>query len=169
MAIRAGARGFVNKLDPPEDLIQAIIAVRNKKTFVSHRLVKEPMSLSAIFGTVDEVPGISAAETQLSNREIEVTKLLAQGKTNTEVATELHISIRTAEAHRTHVMRKMKFTNPADASGSPSAISGSSLEQKTRRIRMKRHRCGRNSSGGSNGGRYRRLGGSRTGSPDWAR
>ena len=111
MAIRAGARGFVTKLDPPEDLIQAIIAVRSKKTFLSHRLVKESMSPSAIFGAVDEVLGTSAAETQLSNREIEVTKLLAQGKTNAEIAIQLHISVRTVEAHRAHVMRKMKFTS----------------------------------------------------------
>jgi DNA-binding NarL/FixJ family response regulator len=114
MAIRAGARGFVTKLDPPEDLIQAIIAVRSKKMFLSHRLVKESMSLSAILGTVDQVVGTSAAETQLSNREIEAIKLLAQGKTNAEVAIQLHISVRTVEAHRAHVMRKMKFTSLAE-------------------------------------------------------
>jgi DNA-binding NarL/FixJ family response regulator len=47
--------------------------------------------------------------TQLTRREVEVVQLLAEGKSNKQVAAEMKVSTRTVESHRTHIMRKMNF------------------------------------------------------------
>jgi two-component system response regulator NreC len=58
--------------------------------------------------------GEAAPGTPLTRREVEVVQLLAEGKSNKQVAAELKISTRTIESHRNHIMRKMNFTSFSD-------------------------------------------------------
>jgi DNA-binding CsgD family transcriptional regulator len=55
-----------------------------------------------------------AAEDPLTDREREVLRLLALGHTNQEIGRQLYISVRTAETHRAHIMRKLQLSSRAD-------------------------------------------------------
>lgn len=101
-ALNAGARGFLAKLDPDMDVLQAIVAVRSKRQVVSPRLRGQ---LAA--------PGPPSFP-NLTLRELEIIKLLAEGKTSSQAAKDLGLSVRTIEAHRTIIMRKMRFNHVAE-------------------------------------------------------
>jgi DNA-binding NarL/FixJ family response regulator len=114
-ALKEGARGFVTKLDPVSHIVRAIAAVRNKQQFLSYQVLKDSVALPAIPGSVVPRDTIDPdAQTNLSPRESEVLKLLANGKTNKEIAKLLRLSVRTIDAHRVQVMRKMGFKSLAE-------------------------------------------------------
>jgi two-component system response regulator NreC len=96
-ALRAGAAGYVLKDAADAILIQAIDSARTGQTFVDPtvgaRLAAEPLSRD---GHPDG----------LSDREVDVLRLLALGHTNAEAAHELGISVRTVETHRSHIQQK---------------------------------------------------------------
>lgn len=102
----AGARGYVLKSDAGRDLIAAVDALRQRRTFFSSRVSE--MLLQSYLGRPERTP--AAAEQprhRLTAREREIVQLLAEGKTNKEVASALNISIKTAETHRTNIMNKL--------------------------------------------------------------
>ena len=101
----AGARGFVLKSDAARDLVAAVDALRKNKTFFTSRvaemvlngfLVKGHNPLRGAFG-----------KGRLTPREREVVQLLAEGKTTKEVASVLGLGFKTADTHRTNIMRKL--------------------------------------------------------------
>ena len=98
----AGARGFALKSSPEDHVVQAIEALARGETHFLHEA-----SRSA--GDRRAQPGghAQAQAAGLTSREIEVTQLLAEGKTNWCIATILGISVRTVETHRANVMRKL--------------------------------------------------------------
>lgn len=103
----AGARGFVLKSDATRDLISAVEALQSNKTFFTSRVAE--MVLGGYLGR-----GVSAADRSLSlraltPREREVVQLLAEGKSSKEVATHLDLSVKTAETHRSNIMRKLNL------------------------------------------------------------
>lgn len=111
--LRVGVRGFVLKSDPISELVEAIEHMREGKTFFTARLT------AAMADTYMRGPSDSSADGQpssisLSGREIEVLRLLAEGKNNKEAAAVLGVSTRTVESHREHIMHKMKFTTFSD-------------------------------------------------------
>jgi len=113
--LRAGAMAFVLKSDADTELIAAIDHVRHKQPYFTPTLA-ETMARSFLGGpdggSDDEsapIPG-----TPLTPREVQVVQLLAQGKSNKEVATALDVSTRTIESHRNHIMQKMKFGSFSD-------------------------------------------------------
>ena len=69
--------------------------------------------LDGFLRSPDGVPGTDAAQT-LSPREREIVQLLAEGKSNKEVARALGITVKTAETHRSNIMRKMQFASLSD-------------------------------------------------------
>ncbi len=103
-ALRVGANGFVLKETPTERLIEVIREVSRGGTYVDPvigaRLAREPESKGPPDG--------------LSRREAEVLGLVALGLTNQEIADRLFISVRTVEAHRTHIQNKMTFGSRAE-------------------------------------------------------
>ena len=101
-ALTAGARGFVAKLDPDLDVLHAISAVRSGREVVSYRLRSQAAATVPQNGQ------------KITPRELEILKLLAEGKSNREAAKALGLSVRTVEAHRTIIMRKMAFKNMAE-------------------------------------------------------
>jgi DNA-binding NarL/FixJ family response regulator len=105
--LKAGARGYVLKSDPERDLIAAVEALAHNRTFFT-------AVASDVF--LDRLRGDNRFEldSPLSLREREITQLVAEGKSNKEVATILGISARTAENHRARVMDKLGFHSLAD-------------------------------------------------------
>ena len=73
------------------------------------------MSMSQNFLDSPDSPGESLIPgTNLTSREVEEVQLLAEGRSNKEVANELGVSTRTVESHRNHIMRKMNFASFSD-------------------------------------------------------
>jgi len=101
----AGARGYVLKSDAGRDLIAAVDALRQHKPFFTSSVATMVLE-GYLQGPERAAPGEAPAR-RLTSRECEVVQLIAEGRTNKEVAETLGISVKTAEAHRTNVMRKL--------------------------------------------------------------
>ncbi len=111
--LRAGARGFLFKSDAGRDLVTAVEALQHGRTFFTTRV-----SQLVLNGFLDrDQPGEESLERNfelLTSREREVIQLLAEGKTSKEVAVALNLSVKTAETHRTNLMRKLDLHSVAD-------------------------------------------------------
>jgi len=111
--VDAGARGYVLKTDKGRELISAIDAVRNHNTFFASKVAE--MVLHRFLETKSTPSKAVASQTQsLTAREKQVLKLVADGKSNKEVAVDLKISVKTAEAHRINIMRKLDAHSVVD-------------------------------------------------------
>jgi len=106
--LASGARGYVLKSDAGRNLVNAVEALSHHKTFFTSS-VAEFVLQSFLDGK-----GNAREPTPLSQREREVIQLLAEGKGNKEVANVLGISVRTAETHRTNIMRKLDCQSFSD-------------------------------------------------------
>jgi two-component system, NarL family, response regulator NreC len=105
-AFAAGARGYVLKDAADTEVVSAIRDVAGGGRYVHPEL-------GARLVVAETEAQRHADEDPLSNREREVLTLLARGYTNQEIATKLFISVRTAETHRAHVMRKLGLSSRA--------------------------------------------------------
>jgi DNA-binding NarL/FixJ family response regulator len=101
----AGARGYVLKSDAARDLVNAVDALSQHRTFFSSRI--SDILLQAYLHGPERPPQPQPARGRLTAREREIVQLLAEGKSNKEVATALNISVKTAETHRTNIMNKL--------------------------------------------------------------
>lgn len=101
-AIKAGAAGFLRKETAPENLIEATRRVASGGRYVSPTLAESLASVLA--GDTDAQP-----HEQLSDREFEVLKLIASGKTVSQVAAELSLSVKTVSTHRIRMLKKMNM------------------------------------------------------------
>jgi DNA-binding NarL/FixJ family response regulator len=105
--IRGGARGYVTKSVSPAELAGAIAAVHDGDAVFSPRLAG--FVLDAFRG---ELPGVSDPELdQLTMREREVLRHIARGFTYKEVASRLHLSVKTVETHVSSVLRKLQLSS----------------------------------------------------------
>lgn len=102
-AMEAGAHAYVLKSDLDNRLIEAVEALCEGRAFFSPGISRTVMK-SFVQG---DQPGTQDPNA-LTNRQREVLKLLAMGKSNKEVASELGISVRTAETHRRQIMDRLK-------------------------------------------------------------
>jgi DNA-binding NarL/FixJ family response regulator len=102
-AITSGARGLVLKSDGLRDLIRAIRALAGGKSFCS---------LQA--GALIKDEGADDLLATLTSRELQILKLLADGKSNKQVAAALDVSVRTVEAHRASFMKKLDLRTLSD-------------------------------------------------------
>ncbi len=100
--LSAGAQGYVLKSDAGRTLMAALEALLEGGTFFTPKVGK--MVLDGYLGNPGAPEG--AASWALSPREREIVQLLAEGKSNKEVANVLGISVKTAETHRSNIMRK---------------------------------------------------------------
>lgn len=103
--LEAGARGFVLKSDASSVLISAVRAVMRRQMFVSPEI--EQVLLHGFLSSASRSVGDSQDAGGLSPREQEIMELLADGKTNKEVANTLAISVKTVETHRARIMSKL--------------------------------------------------------------
>ncbi|HZS49776.1 MAG TPA: response regulator transcription factor [Bryobacterales bacterium] len=101
--LAAGARGYVLKSDAGRNLVAALDAVSQHKPFLTSTVSE--MVLDGYLRNREE----ERAPRSLTPREREIVQLLAEGKSNKEVATTLNISVKTVETHRAKVMQKLNF------------------------------------------------------------
>ena len=106
--IRAGARGYVTKTISTADLADAIQRVADGDAVFSHRLAGFVLDAVAAAPTAADVkPSFDPELDQLTSREREVLQMLAEGKTNKEIAVVLNLSVYTVDAHRGRIMEKL--------------------------------------------------------------
>jgi DNA-binding NarL/FixJ family response regulator len=114
--LRAGARGFLLKSDAGRDLVAAVEALQLQRTFFTTRVSQ--MVLDGFLDRDNRPDGTERNQEDfddvLTGREREVIQLLAEGKTSKEVAVTLNLSVKTAETHRTNLMRKLGLHSVAD-------------------------------------------------------
>jgi DNA-binding NarL/FixJ family response regulator len=113
--LRAGARGFLLKSDAGRDLVAAVEAVQRQRTFFTTRVSQ--MVLDGFLERERRINATEIVDTEpdlLTSREREVIQLLAEGRTSKEVAVTLNLSVKTAETHRTNLMRKLGLHSVAD-------------------------------------------------------
>jgi DNA-binding NarL/FixJ family response regulator len=105
--VEAGARGYILKDEADRVLLDAVHALSQHKPFFSTRV-----SEAAVTG--DTSDDAKSSRSRLTPREREILQLLAEGKSNKEVANLLNISVNTAEAHRANIMLKLDFHSLAE-------------------------------------------------------
>jgi DNA-binding NarL/FixJ family response regulator len=106
-ALRSGASGYLTKESAPDELIAAIRKVSSGHKYVSASLAEK---LAALLKNRSGGP----LHEQLSDREYRIMCMIASGKTQTEIAEELSLSIKTISTYRSRVLRKMQMTSNAD-------------------------------------------------------
>jgi len=109
--LTAGAKGYLLKDSAETDLVRAVHSVSDGKPFFSAAIAK---TLLEDYVRRLQQRGLTDSYELLSDREKEVLQLLAQGRTNKEVATLLSLSTHTVETHRTHIMQKLNLHNTAE-------------------------------------------------------
>jgi DNA-binding NarL/FixJ family response regulator len=107
--LAVGARGFLLKSDAGRDLLTAVEAVQNHRTFFTSQVTQ-----IVVDGYLNPDQTEKPSRGNLTPREREVLQLLAEGKTSKEVAGTLNLSVKTAETHRTNIMRKLDLHSVAD-------------------------------------------------------
>lgn len=106
-AFAAGASGYVLKEAADAEVVAAVREAARGGNYVNPALGAKLLAAQASDAR-------QAEEDPLSEREHEVLRLLALGHTNQEIATQLFISVRTAETHRAHIMQKLRLTTRAE-------------------------------------------------------
>jgi DNA-binding NarL/FixJ family response regulator len=109
--LQAGARGYILKSDADESLIAAVESLRQHKPFLTSRVTEFVLDdyLRRAEGENDRAP-----HTSVTAREREIIQLLAEGRSNKEAASALGISVKTIEAHRANLMRKLHLRSLSD-------------------------------------------------------
>ncbi len=110
-AISAGADGYLLKEDAEKELFSAIDSLMEGRVYVSPSLSEQSMRnwVHLRRGEPD-----SQLTEELTNREREIVKLIAEGRSNKGIADLLHISVRTVERHRANMMNKLKIRKTAE-------------------------------------------------------
>src|ERR1700745_2181829 len=103
--LNAGARGFLLKSDAARDLVVAVEAVRRDKNYFTSKV--SAMVLEGYLKGGTQAVAAAVGRERLTPREREVVQLLAEGKSTKEVAAALGLSVKTAETHRSNLMRKL--------------------------------------------------------------
>lgn len=108
--IKAGASGYVLKTSVSDDLIKAIKEIQKGEKFfspsISRMILDDYIKRTQGLQTENKAP-------ELTHREKEVLQLIAEGRTNQEVARKLFISVRTVEFHRANIMHKLQLNDLA--------------------------------------------------------
>jgi two-component system, NarL family, response regulator NreC len=104
-AFGEGALGYVLKEAADEELVEAVRRAAVGETYLNPRLGAR---LAA------DAPGGAGGADDLSEREVDVLRLIALGHTNAEIGAQLYLSVRTVESHRAHIQQKLRRTSRAE-------------------------------------------------------
>jgi len=110
-ALKAGARGYLLKDSAEADLIRAVQVVSEGKSFFSPAVSK---MLVEDYVRVLKQRGMEDSYELLTPRERQILQLLAEGKSNKEVAVLLDLSVYTVETHRSHILQKLNLHSTAE-------------------------------------------------------
>jgi two-component system response regulator NreC len=103
-ALRSGARGYVLKEAADAELVQAVRMATDGRTYLNPELGARMAAEPPPSGPPDD----------LTERELEVLRLIALGHTNSEIAAQLFLSVRTVESHRAHIQQKVRRSSRAE-------------------------------------------------------
>ena len=106
-SLKAGASGYLSKDTAPDELVKAVKKVLLGKKYISHTIAEK---LANTFSSDSD----KHLHENLSNREFDVMKLLANGKSVSEIAEMLSLSVTTVSTYRTRVMKKMNLRSNSD-------------------------------------------------------
>ena len=104
--IRAGARGYIMKQEGPEKILLAIRQVLAGQIFLSSKV---SVRILESFAGFQKNEGETVS--RLSDRELEVLRLVGQGKDSHEIGTQLNLSPKTVDVHRTNIRKKLELKN----------------------------------------------------------
>lgn len=110
--INAGARGYLLKTDAGLDLVAAVKTLSGHKPFFTSKVAE--MVLHGFLAENDQAEEERSSIERLSTREREILQLLAEGKSNKEIAFKLDVSIKTALAHHANIMHKLGLETLTD-------------------------------------------------------
>jgi two-component system invasion response regulator UvrY len=105
--LRAGAAGYMNKETAPRELVKAVRKVLAGGRYVSEAFAEK---LALDLGA----KAVRLPHEKLSDREFEVMRMIASGKTVSQIAEELHLSVTTVSTHRAGILKKMGMANNAE-------------------------------------------------------
>lgn len=108
--LRAGGRGYLMKLAGAEELLNAIRKVLGGEVYVSDRISN--LIFDQLTGRGEPVEGGIVG--RLTDREVEVLSLIGQAKESRDIAKQLNMSLKTVEAHRTHIRSKLQIGSRAE-------------------------------------------------------
>jgi DNA-binding NarL/FixJ family response regulator len=108
-ALRAGASGFLLKDTPPPDLVAAVLRVAAGDPILSPRITRRLMDQAAEGSSARDRARRALAG--LSDRERDVAAAVGRGRSNGEIATELHMGVATVKAHVSHILLKLGMDN----------------------------------------------------------
>jgi DNA-binding NarL/FixJ family response regulator len=114
-AVKYGARGYLLKKAEPEELIRAIIHIARGEVIISPPMAAKLLTEFKDLSVGAEREPSQKVETDLSPREDEVLRLVAQGATNREIADSLFISENTVKTHLKSIMEKLHLVNRSQA------------------------------------------------------
>lgn len=106
-AFKAGADGYVPKDNTPDDLVDAITQVMKGESYISP-------SLQEGISDASKIQSNERIHEALTGREFQVMTMIASGKSVTEIAKELYISVKTISSHRANILKKMKMKNSSE-------------------------------------------------------
>ena len=110
-SLKAGAKGYLLKDSPRDDVLAAIRAVAQGRSWLSGKVAG---MLREDYVRQLEARGLDDSYDLLTDREREILQLLAEGRANKEVASHLNISPTTVETHRGHILQKLSLHSTAD-------------------------------------------------------
>jgi len=105
--LKAGAAGYINKQSEPEEIITAIRRIAQGKKYISP-------NLADLLATSVSNESKSLPHDVLSDREFQVMCFIAQGKTISDIARELNLSVNTVSTYRIRILEKMKMKTNAE-------------------------------------------------------
>jgi DNA-binding NarL/FixJ family response regulator len=108
--LHVGARGYVTKGEPPANVIAAIRSVLNGRIYVSEKIASQ--MLDKMVGNRGESNGLLLDG--LSDREFEIFEQIGRGLEMREIAKQFHLSIKTVEAHRDNIRKKLSFDSSTE-------------------------------------------------------
>ena len=110
-ALEAGAAGYLLKESAPEELVTAVRAVAEGGFYIT-----PPLAKRLVQQYLRRTPGSEQdyAYSELTDRELEVLRLIGEGMTNREIAEQLRLTVRTVQTHRTHIMQKLNLGSRAE-------------------------------------------------------
>ncbi len=112
-AIKAGAKGYLPKNITREELVDAIVQVQGGKEYFSREISE--IILKNYLNQVKNPESVSTSTNdELTPREMEILKLVAEGYSNQIIADKLFISVRTVESHKNHIMQKLELTTTVE-------------------------------------------------------
>jgi DNA-binding NarL/FixJ family response regulator len=124
-ALRAGAAGYIMKAEATEKLLSAVRLVLDGGVYLSERMQKRVLGRMIVNQAEDSPQPLD----QLSDRELEVLRLLGQALSTRQIASELHLSVKTIESHRAHLKQKLNLKTGAELIQYAIRLQGEGLDE----------------------------------------